>query len=106
MVTSKALEPGSVLGIGEHLVRARPRKYPEELRVRAVRLYEESGGRSIVHVARDLGVHEKALRLWVRQAEADSGRRCDLLSSEEREEQRRQSRTGRWERARPCGRRE
>ena len=65
---------------------ARPRKYLEELRVRAVRLYEESGGRPIAHVARDLGVHKEALRLWVRQAEADSGRRSDMLSSEEREE--------------------
>ena len=44
---------------------ARPRKYPEELRERAVRLYEESGGRPIAQVARDLGVHKEALRLWV-----------------------------------------
>jgi len=58
----------------------------EELRERAVRLYEESGGRPIAHVARDLGVHKEALRQWVRQAEADSGRRRDLLSTEEREE--------------------
>ena len=65
---------------------ARPRKYSEELRERAVRLYAESGGRPIAHVARDLGVHKEALRLWVRQAEADSGRRRDLLTTEEREE--------------------
>ena len=42
--------------------------------------------RPIAHVARDLGIHKEALRLWVRQAEADSGRRRDLLTSEEREE--------------------
>ena len=66
---------------------ARPRKYPDELRERAVRLVFESR-RPIAHVARDLGVHKEALRLWVRQAEADSGRR-DLLTSEEREELRR-----------------
>lgn len=65
---------------------ARPGKYSEELRERAVRLYMESGGRPIAHVACDLGVHKEALRLWVRQAEADSGRRRDLLTSEEREE--------------------
>ena len=64
---------------------ARPRKYPDELRERAVRLVFESK-RPIAHVARDLGVHKEALRLWVRQAEADSGRRRELLSSEEHEE--------------------
>jgi transposase len=47
------------------------RKYPEELRERAVRLYFESG-RPIAHVARDLGIHREALRQWVRQAEADA----------------------------------
>jgi transposase len=67
---------------------ARPRKYPDELRERAVRLYFESK-RPVAHVAQDLGIHKEALRLWVRQAEADSGRRRDLLTSEEREELRR-----------------
>lgn len=62
-----------------------PRKYPLELRERAVRLALESG-RPIRQVARDLGIHHEALRVWVRQAEADSGRRRDLLTSEEREE--------------------
>ena len=64
---------------------ARPRKYPDELRERAVRLVFESK-RPIAHVAQDLGIHKEALRLWVRQAEADSGRRRDLLTSEERDE--------------------
>ena len=64
---------------------ARARKYPDELRERAVRLVFESK-RPIAHVAQDLGVHKEALRQWVRQAEADSGGRRDLLSSAEREE--------------------
>ena len=62
----------------------RPKKYSDELRERAVRLVFESG-RPIAHVARDLGVHKEALRLWVRQAEADAGSRNDRLTTEERE---------------------
>ena len=61
-----------------------PRKYPDELRERAVRLVFESG-RPIARVARDLGVHKEALRHWVRQAEADAGTRNDRLTSGERE---------------------
>ncbi|MEA2233798.1 MAG: transposase [Solirubrobacteraceae bacterium] len=62
----------------------RPKKYPDELRERAVRLVFESQ-RPIAAVARDLGVHKEALRLWVRQAEADAGTRNDRLTSAERE---------------------
>ena len=47
-----------------------PRKYPDELRERAIREVFASG-RPIAHVARDLGIHREALRAWVRQAEAD-----------------------------------
>ena len=61
-----------------------PKKYPDELRERAVRLVFESG-RPIAHVAADLGVHREALRQWVRQAEADAGGRSDRLTSDERE---------------------
>ena len=77
--------PGSVLAEGDAPAMSRARKYPDELRERAVRLVFESK-RPIAHVAQDLGVHKESLRNWVRQAEADSGRRRDLLSSEEREE--------------------
>lgn len=63
----------------------RKRKYPEELLDRGARLVFESG-RPITHVAQDLGVNSEVLRKWVRQAEADAGKRKELLSSEEREE--------------------
>jgi transposase len=52
---------------------------------RGVRLGFESQ-RPIAHVAADLGVHPEALRKRVRQAEADSGKRSDILSTQEREE--------------------
>ena len=67
---------------------ARPKKYPDELVQRGVRLALESG-RPIAEVARDLGMHPETLRKKVRQAEADSGKRTDLLTSQEREEIRR-----------------
>lgn len=51
---------------------ARGRKYPPELRERAVRTALESG-RPIAQVARDLNVHKESLRNWVRQAQADAG---------------------------------
>jgi transposase len=63
----------------------RPRKYPEELVQRGVRLALESG-RPISHVARDIGLPSETLRKRVRQVEADEGLRPDLPSIEEREE--------------------
>lgn len=63
----------------------RPRKYPDELIQRGVRLAMESG-RPIAHIAKDLGMHPETLRKRVRQAEADRGLRPDLPTSEEREE--------------------
>jgi transposase len=64
---------------------SRPRKYPEELLERGVRLALESG-RPIAHVTADLGIHSETLRKRVRQAEADQGLRPDLPTSQEREE--------------------
>ena len=81
----------------EVLVMARPKKYPDELIQRGIRLALESE-RPIAHVAHDFGMHPEThdfgmhpetLRKKVRQAEADSGARPELLSSSEREEIRR-----------------
>jgi transposase len=63
----------------------RPKKYPDELIRRGVRLAIESG-RPVRHVAADLGIDHETLRRHVRQAGADGGLRPDLPTSEEREE--------------------
>ncbi|WP_028060565.1 transposase [Candidatus Solirubrobacter pratensis] len=63
----------------------RPRKYPEELLDRGVRVVFESG-RPIAHVAKDLGITPEVLRKRVRRAEADNGLRPDLPTTAEREE--------------------
>jgi transposase len=63
----------------------RPRKYPDQLMDRGVRLVFESG-RPIARVAADLGVGAEALRKRVRRAEADSGKHSDILTTHEREE--------------------
>ena len=63
----------------------RSRKYPVELLERGTRLVFESG-RPIAHVAADLGLPSETLRKYVRQVEANEGRRTDMLTSEEREE--------------------
>src|SRR4051794_18944217 len=66
----------------------RPKKYPDELIQRGIRLALESE-RPIAHIAADLGMHPEMLRKKVRQHEADSGKRPELSSSQEREEIRR-----------------
>jgi transposase len=66
----------------------RPKKYPDELVQRGVRLAPE-GDRPITDIAHDLGMRPETLRKKVRQAEADSGKRSRLLTSQEREEIRR-----------------
>lgn len=67
-----------------------PKKYPDELRQRAVRLYRESDPKPVIRrLAEQLGVHHEALRNWIRQAETDAGQRHDRPSTELAEENRR-----------------
>ncbi|MCX5078594.1 transposase [Streptomyces sp. NBC_00513] len=66
-----------------------PRKYPLELRERAVRMYRTTEPKPVIRrMAEELGVHHEALRNWIRQAEAeaDAGERGDHLTTAEREE--------------------
>jgi transposase-like protein len=66
---------------------AAPKKYPDELRARAVRLYRESDPKPVIRkLAEQLGVHHEALRNWIRQDEADRGERADRPTSEMAEE--------------------
>jgi transposase len=66
---------------------AAPRKYPPELKERALRLWRsEQPQRPIAHVARELGVHPEAMRTWIRQDEADRGERGDRPTTGELEE--------------------
>ena len=58
------------------------RKYPPELRERAV----------IRRLAEQLNVHPEALRNWIRQAQADHGERDDRPSTAMLEENRRLAR--------------
>lgn len=64
---------------------SRPRKYPEELLERGVRLALESG-RPIVHVARDLGITPKRCVSGCGKPRPTRALRPDLPTSEEREE--------------------
>ncbi len=59
--------------------------YPPEFRTEAVRLVR-SGERTPERLARDLGCSAQAIRNWLRQAELDTGRRTDGLTTGEREE--------------------
>lgn len=67
-----------------------PKKYPDELRERAVRLYRESEPKPVIRrLAEQLNVHHEALRNWIRQDEADRGEWRDRPSTDMMEENRR-----------------
>ena len=58
--------------------------YTSEFRARAVELVR-STGLSKAQLACDLGVNTETLRLWVKQAEIDAGRRDGLTTDEKAE---------------------
>ena len=59
--------------------------YPPEFRAEAVRLVRE-GGRTPKELAQDLGCSDETIRIWLKQADLDEGRRRDGLTTAEREE--------------------
>lgn len=64
------------------------RRYPPELRERAVRLVEQTIASTgerwgvVARVARELGIGEETLRKWVHQAEIDGGHRGGATTAE------------------------
>ena len=67
-----------------------PRKYPEELRERAIRLVIEvraedpklSSNAAVLRIGPRVGVNPDTLRGWVKQAEIDGGRRAGTTTNE------------------------
>jgi len=59
--------------------------YPPEFRAEAIRLARTSG-KPRAQIARELGLTGETLRLWVKQADLDDGKRHDGLTSEEQAE--------------------
>ena len=66
------------------------RRYPAEMRERAVRMVHEaiaeSGERvgAVTRVARQLGIGPESLRNWVKQADVDSGKRPGVTTEQQR----------------------
>jgi transposase len=72
------------------LTHASQKRYPPELKARAVQMaletMEETGARQGVvgRVARQLGVGVETLRTWVKQAEIDGARRPGMPTEQQR----------------------
>ena len=62
-----------------------PPPYPPEVREEAVRLVRD-GGMNFGAVAKVVGCSDQSVRTWVAQADRDSGRRSDGLTTDERSE--------------------
>ncbi len=62
-----------------------PRPHPPEFRQRAVEL-ARLREKPVAEIAADLGISDSCLRNWIKQADLDEGRRCDGLTTAEREE--------------------
>src|SRR6202165_2349971 len=66
------------------------RRYPPEMRERAVRMVHEAvaetGERvgAVTRVARQLGIGPESLRNWVKQAEINAGKRPGMTTTEQR----------------------
>lgn len=66
---------------------AAPRKYPDELRERAIRLVLDSRAEGSVtgectRIGRQLGINPETLLGWVQRAEIDAGQRPGTTSSD------------------------
>ena len=66
----------------------RPNRYPQELRERAVRMVIEHRGEhpsewaAMCSIASKFGMTPETLRIWVRRAEVDGGKRPGVTSEE------------------------
>jgi transposase-like protein len=71
--------------------KATSKRYPPELKERAVRMVRElrqqdPGDRAVIsRVARQLGIGDESLRAWVKQSEVDDGQRAGLTTTEQAE---------------------
>ncbi len=68
--------------------------YPPEFRAEAIRLARTSR-KPHAQIARELGMTDETLRLWLKQADLDEGKRSDGLTRDEQEELRRLRRENR-----------
>jgi transposase-like protein len=71
--------------------KATSKRYPLELKERAVRMVkdlrqQDPGDRTVIsRVARQLGIGDESLRAWVKQSDIDTGQRAGLSTTEQQE---------------------